>query len=353
MAYYGDEETMMTPPNFGPTKKGGVHFIENARSDRGAYVVAVSRLLVALAFLAMGFIFLAFSICNILNTRVDINTDFVGRDCALDDDDVCQERDLRRVHGKDINWFYSAVCLAIGFAYFLTLAVIWSFHFGATHSDMRVEDIDKRGNSYWFETLVTKALGSRSGIDGARDYPLISWWRSFEYSIELVEMERLNGFTINHNVVHLAFDSFFWPILLSSLGVRDTYKLVFFGLLTFGSNLFLWYGQVSNRVPWNFGRDRNITVEMVKVRKNGMDWRGVIMYTIFTSFVWCMFMVYAFKFPHKARTWYMITNMIIVLCYMPLHVLYQLAYYDQHDSRIGARAQKMPRYAIPEARTTK
>ena len=287
--------------------------------------VTLLEFVLFLAALAWTAAFIAFVSLNHYNTRWDYNTDFLGTDsCGIvddDDHDVCQEVDLRRVHGVDIHWHYLAMFITLSATY------VWSLIFVTflKRSSQIVDD----------DAIAAEQMGDKD-VNG--------WWRILDprgiigritWPARYLAMQYTNSLPLMYYMRHIVFDSIIVSIGFAMLGVRDLWKTGFIFALVIMWNVFSLFAQVDNRASWIISKLELISGR--KIQRSIPVWFMPLCQTIFGATIWSVLLVYYVKFPHKSRNWYLHMYMLTVLINIGLRTLFNAVRWACNDMRIMAK----------------
>lgn len=295
-----------------------VEKIVNQSVHPGGWWAALVRVLLTFTVVALAITFIFLSSFNVWNSRIDYNTDFYGRDCLADDDDsgACIETTLRPQHAVDGNWWIAGGYLASSFGLFTLGLMIYLISYSGLHWDADPDDTDG---------FIASFNKGRPGL-----------YNAFMESAGMITNEELNGLTVWHCILHGTYTPFLGVLMFARCGVRDFWTLgVIFVLYVFCA-VCLLSAQLIIRHRRRRGRRTNF-VTAAAGEFGVKSWFMIIIYTAVYLFLWSIYIVYAFKYPHASRDWSFILSAVFFTVIQAVQLVYFLGYFGAHDVRFGGK----------------
>jgi hypothetical protein len=295
--------------------------IRNANVHRGGFYAGVVRVLALIVFICLAIAFIFIASFNAWNTRLDYNTDFVGRDCISGGSShkgVCQETSLLRVHAVDMNWWAASGYTSTSIALLTLMVMLWSINFGRIHWDADWGDED-----FFGEQLEESTKVNERGL-----------FSKLYLASEFVANESLNGVMLHFTFAQIFFGPFLGVIMFAMCGLRDFHTLGFVFVAYFMLGLVLLAAQVEARKRTHRGSMPNIQVKVNGGVNVGL-WTLPVLFTLLNLFVWGLLLVYAFKFPHASRDWYFKAAISLHSIFYALQNIYFLGYFGSRDIIFG------------------
>lgn len=288
----------------------------NARKHRGGIYTAAVRVLGLLTFLGLAITFIALGATNSWNTRLDYNTDFVGRDCIAKSSHkgVCQETSLLRVHAVDMNWWLAAGYTGTFLGLITMMVTLYLVKLGGIYWDV----------DFMEQEMVRKTISDTVSAEDT------SVWRRIYIAGDFLTSESLNGVMLQFSFAQMLFGPFLGVLLFGFCGVRDFHTLGFVFVSYFLLAVILLAAQAQIRRRQHLGEDADIQVK-VHGGVNMVSWTLPMLFTIVNLFVWSLLLVYAFKYPHDSRDWSFKLVITLHSIFYAVQNIYFLGYVGSRD----------------------